>query len=65
MLRQTGPVETIYQSSHGNTLSIEFEYPEDNPPDYVRDITTALVYAGVFAGIPKNVCQLEDNPDQG
>jgi len=44
-------VEQIHRTSHGNTISIEFEYPEENPQNYAEDITTALNYAGVFKGI--------------
>jgi len=44
-------VDQIYKTSHGNTLSIQFEYPEENPENYADDITTALSYTGVFSGI--------------
>lgn len=51
--------EIIHQTSHGNTISIEFEYPEDNPQNYAEDITTALNYAGVFQGISRKDANLQ------
>lgn len=48
----------IFRTSHGNTLTIEFEYPEDNPQNYMEDITTALNYAGVFKGISREDANL-------
>lgn len=45
--------QLIHTTSHGNTLSIEFEYPDENPQNYVEDIATALNYTGVFVGVAK------------
>lgn len=44
---------TIFRTSHGNTLRVIFEYPKENPPNYIADITHALNYAGVFKNIQK------------
>ena len=52
-------MDKIYESSHGNSLSIEFEYPEENPQNYADDITTALNYAGVFKGITQKDADLQ------
>ncbi len=51
--------QELCKTSHGNTLSIEFEYPEQNHPEYVQDITKTLQYAGVFHGISTKDANLE------
>lgn len=40
-----------HKTSHGNTLRVQFEYPEENPNTFVSDITDALTYIGIFDGI--------------
>jgi hypothetical protein len=44
-------VEAPIKTLHGNGLTIEFKYPEENPPDYISDVANALSYVGVFDGI--------------
>lgn len=44
-------VEAIHRTSHGNSLRIEFEYPETNPENYVANITNAMIYANIFNGV--------------
>jgi hypothetical protein len=51
--------DPLYVTSHGNKLTVEFEYPEDNPQNYVEDITTALSYVGVFEGISRKDASLQ------
>lgn len=44
-------MNSVFSTSHGNTLTVEYIYPNDNPEAYIADITDVLTYIGIFQNI--------------
>jgi hypothetical protein len=41
------------KTNRGNTLEIQFVYPEKNSEEVLKEITIGLSYCGLFHGISK------------
>ena len=46
--------QTMTFKTRSSDIECEATYPEENPKDFVQDITRVLAHVGVFEGIKEN-----------